>query len=379
MPICSIFSELDRSSEARYSGLRSVYTTHYEDSHPPQISSLHNLLSSYLHLVTPQTKKHRKPTRASTETENPRSKMDTILILQSMYPLPDEIILFPSTALALEDPTSYESDGNAGMKEELGLVLRVPLREEGGSGAAAGGGDGMDGLAADVGRGEDAKVGFKIVFPPTSTDSSGSSRKDRKDRKVKMTLSELPTGLIRADVDRLEKEFEEVQREVRRENHSEGNDDGDDGEEEEEEDQLGFITTVIDQIRPKILSVLLLRQQEILLTTSTSSSSHPDPDLNLPPEPLERAYLWFPSLSTPSKRRDLVTYASRYDLTGFVLAGKPGLLCLEGRGRAFERYMSDIKNESWGDIPSYQKKVSSRLRPTERPSDDLPSQVDRGC
>ncbi|KAH8090960.1 hypothetical protein HD553DRAFT_303802 [Filobasidium floriforme] len=289
--------------------------------------------------------------------------MDTILILQSMYPLPDEIILFPSTALALEDPTAYESDGNTGGKEELGLVLRVPLREEGGSGHAAGDGDdGMNGLAGDAGMGEDVKVGFKIIFPPTSTNRLGSSRKDRKDRNVKMTLSELPTGLIRADVDRLEKEFEDVQREVRRETGSEGNDDGDDGG-EEEEDQLGFITTVIDLIRPKILSVLLLRQQETLLnlnlnsTSASSSSSQPDPD-----EPLERAYLWFPSLSTPSKRRDLVTYASRYHLTGFVLAGKPGLLCLEGRGRAFERYMSDIKNESWGDIPSYQKKVTERTR-----------------
>lgn len=281
--------------------------------------------------------------------------MDTILILQSMYPLPDEIVLFPSTALALEDPTSYESDGNAGTKEELGLVLRVPLREEGGSGAGGDSSSGMNGSEGNAGMGEDAKVGFKIIFPPTTMNLSGSNRKEWK---VKMTLSELPTGLIRADVDRLEKEFEEVQREVRRENQSEGNNAGHADEEEEEEDQLGLITTVIDLIRPTILSVLLSRQQEILLTTSTSSSSQPDPDLNLPPEPLERAYLWFPSLSTPSKRRDLVTYASRYDLTGFVLAGKPGLLCLEGRGRAFERYMSDIKNESWGDIPSYQKKVS---------------------
>ncbi|KAG7527727.1 hypothetical protein FFLO_06644 [Filobasidium floriforme] len=287
--------------------------------------------------------------------------MDTILILQSMYPLPDEIVLFPSTALALEDPTAYESDGNTGGKEELGLVLRVPLHEESGSGAGGDNISGMNGLAGDAGMGEDVKVGFKIIFPPTSTNRLGSSRKDRKERKVKMTLSELPTVLIRADVDRLEKEFEEVQREVRRETGSEGNDEGDDGE-EEEEDQLGFITTVIDLTRPKILSVLLQRQQETLLTTSTSSSSQLDPDLNLPPEPLERAYLWFPSLSTPSKRRDLVTYASRYHLTGFVLAGKPGLLCLEGRGRAFERYMSDIKNESWGDIPSYQKKVTERTR-----------------
>lgn len=38
-------------------------------------------------------------------------------------------------------------------------------------------------------------------------------------------------------------------------------------------------------------------------------------------EGLERVWFWFPSLSSKEKRRDLVEYAPRYDLTGFVLAG----------------------------------------------------------
>lgn len=38
-------------------------------------------------------------------------------------------------------------------------------------------------------------------------------------------------------------------------------------------------------------------------------------------EELQRVWFWFPSLSTREKRRDLVTYASRWGLTGFVLAG----------------------------------------------------------
>jgi hypothetical protein len=36
---------------------------------------------------------------------------------------------------------------------------------------------------------------------------------------------------------------------------------------------------------------------------------------------LQRVWFWFPSLSTREKRKDLVTYASRWGLTGFVLAG----------------------------------------------------------
>ncbi|KAL1411842.1 hypothetical protein Q8F55_002812 [Vanrija albida] len=89
--------------------------------------------------------------------------------------------------------------------------------------------------------------------------------------------------------------------------------------------------------------------------------------------PLERVWFWFPSLSTREKRKDLVTYAARYRLRGFVLSGKPALLCLEGGGRAVDRYMGAIKSESWGDIPSYQKKVTERLR---RPISDAERKFD---
>ncbi|KUI56311.1 RWD domain-containing protein 2B [Cytospora mali] len=78
--------------------------------------------------------------------------------------------------------------------------------------------------------------------------------------------------------------------------------------------------------------------------------------------PLLRVWFYFPSLSTREKRKDLVSYASGYALTGFVLAGKPGVLCLEGTSRNVDGYMNAIKNESWGDIPSHQKKVSERFR-----------------
>ncbi|KAJ1546715.1 hypothetical protein HK405_006905 [Cladochytrium tenue] len=77
---------------------------------------------------------------------------------------------------------------------------------------------------------------------------------------------------------------------------------------------------------------------------------------------LVRVWFYFQSLSTAEKRRDLVRYADRYALSGFVLAGKPGLLCAEGAAADVDAYMSAIKRESWGDVPSHQKKVSERLR-----------------
>ncbi|KAJ5084039.1 hypothetical protein NUU61_008618 [Penicillium alfredii] len=81
--------------------------------------------------------------------------------------------------------------------------------------------------------------------------------------------------------------------------------------------------------------------------------------------PVVRVWFYFPSLSTRKKRDDMVNLAPGYSLTGFVLAGKPGVLCLEGASSDIDAYMSFIKTHSWGDIPSHQKKVSERFRETE--------------
>lgn len=81
--------------------------------------------------------------------------------------------------------------------------------------------------------------------------------------------------------------------------------------------------------------------------------------------PIVRVWFYFPSLSTRKKRDDMVNLAPGYGLTGFVLAGKPGVLCLEGGSSDIDSYMSFIKTHSWGDIPSHQKKVSERFRETE--------------
>ncbi|RDW85686.1 hypothetical protein BP5796_04011 [Coleophoma crateriformis] len=79
-------------------------------------------------------------------------------------------------------------------------------------------------------------------------------------------------------------------------------------------------------------------------------------------DPIIRVWFYFPSLSTREKRDDLVNHAPGYELTGFVLAGKPGVLCLEGTSAHVDAYMKFIKTHSWGDIPSYQKKVSEKYR-----------------
>lgn len=88
--------------------------------------------------------------------------------------------------------------------------------------------------------------------------------------------------------------------------------------------------------------------------------------------PLVRVWFYFPSISTRSKRDDFIKFAPAYNLTGFLYAGKPGLLCVEGGSQNIDEYMRFIKTESWGDIPSHHKKVSERYRETaERVFSDM--------
>ncbi|GAM36814.1 DUF1115 domain protein [Talaromyces pinophilus] len=110
------------------------------------------------------------------------------------------------------------------------------------------------------------------------------------------------------------------------------------------------VFAAFEYIREEAMHLLQKRESltEVIATRSTG--------------PLVRVWFYFPSLSTRGKRNDLVNYASDYSLTGFVLAGKPGVLCLEGQSTDIDAYMSFIKINSWGDIPSHQKKVSERFR-----------------
>ncbi|KAH6638894.1 hypothetical protein C7974DRAFT_305840 [Boeremia exigua] len=98
--------------------------------------------------------------------------------------------------------------------------------------------------------------------------------------------------------------------------------------------------------------------EDTLQTQTTATASDFDSG------PLVRVWFYFPSISTRSKRDDFIKFAPAYNLTGFLFAGKPGLLCVEGGSQSIDEYMRFIKTESWGDIPAHHKKVSERYRET---------------
>ncbi|KAJ5390179.1 uncharacterized protein N7496_001247 [Penicillium cataractarum] len=113
-----------------------------------------------------------------------------------------------------------------------------------------------------------------------------------------------------------------------------------------------------EYIQSECVRFLETKQSQALASEGTNTDTRSS-------GPLVRVWFYFPSLSTRKKRDDMVNLAPGYSLTGFVLAGKPGVLCLEGLSPDIDAYMSFIKTHSWGDIPSHQKKVSERFRETE--------------
>lgn len=96
---------------------------------------------------------------------------------------------------------------------------------------------------------------------------------------------------------------------------------------------------------------------------------------------VRRSWYYLPSLSSRDKRSDIVDAATTFipvPLTGFLLAGKPGLIVLEHplyadnahalldesstkAAHALDTFWSNIKSRSWSDIPSSHKKISEKL------------------
>ncbi|KZP31644.1 hypothetical protein FIBSPDRAFT_944715 [Athelia psychrophila] len=237
-------------------------------------------------------------------------QLSTIALLQAMYPLPSELVISSDTATFV--------DGSAAgpiakfTPSALDLVLRLLV-------------DDNEALPLELG----------ISLPLVEADAERS--------RARLALVRQPDFLTRSAYETLAGSFPPSDPDV---------------------SSSEIVLSAIEHVRHEASSLLMQLLAESAAAASAKSALQDTGKTakNNGKERLERVWFWFPSLSTKEKRRDLVEYAPRFGLTGFVLAGKPGLLCLEGDGRQVDRYMAAIKSESWGDIPSYQKKVTERLR-----------------
>ena len=68
-----------------------------------------------------------------------------------------------------------------------------------------------------------------------------------------------------------------------------------------------------------------------------------------------RMWLYMHHIYSKTKRKDILQWASDYNLTGFCLPGKPGVVCLEGDEYNVEEYFGRLRRLNW-------KKITCRHR-----------------
>ncbi|CAD6937074.1 unnamed protein product [Tilletia controversa] len=176
-----------------------------------------------------------------------------------------------------------------------------------------------------------------------------------------------PTWLTRAQYDTL---ISQAGLSAPQEEDSEGA-----SSEDDEEDPASFVLSTVERISEAVIDL-----ESEIATSSSNSKSTEGRSSQSKSRDVVRAWYHFPSLSSKDKRADLVSYAQHHDppLTGFVLAGKPGVAVIEAplpdrssdkftpsditaATAAIDRYWSKIRSSSWADIPAGHKKVSLRL------------------
>ncbi|OWT35620.1 hypothetical protein C362_06811 [Cryptococcus neoformans Bt1] len=243
-----------------------------------------------------------------------QTQLSTLQILISMYP--SETTLSPSTAVLMEAFESGEGDG-VEMSEPLEAELYIKVDEE---------------------REEEVRILISLSTIDVDLENRPSNTQAVGDAELTPHIHirpKQPTWLSNSSYITLLSSLPSLP---------------------PEEEGSEYILASIEHIRQSLLPNLPKEGVE------ESDGQGKKQEMKRDEGPEHRVWFWFPTLSTKEKRNDIVQYAEEMGLTGFVLAGKPALLCVEGPGLTVERYMSRIKSESWSDIPSYQKKVTERFR-----------------
>ncbi|WVF66030.1 hypothetical protein IAT40_000768 [Kwoniella sp. CBS 6097] len=254
-----------------------------------------------------------------------QAQLDLLQLLTSMY-TPDELVLLGSTQSILDayndDPGSSTLSSALSNVGELTADLLLPLDE----------------YDKDL---SDERVQFQLVLPVRDEEHRGNLESTAISIRFKQ-----PSWLNRTSYETITESIRPLS---------------------EDEEASEYLLSTIEQVREYLKAAYLAAKQDPQQSNGADKSAKGkgkskaewsyDEDT-----PIDRVWFWFPTLSTREKRDDLVNYANEMGLTGFVLAGKPALLCVEGPGTIVDKYMSRIKSESWSDIPSNHKKVTERLR-----------------
>lgn len=74
------------------------------------------------------------------------------------------------------------------------------------------------------------------------------------------------------------------------------------------------------------------------------------PVLAPPDKTYSRFWIYSHHIYSKTKRKDLLSLACEYRVSGFMLSGKPGIICVEGEKDDCEHWWTDVKAMNWKKI-----------------------------
>lgn len=210
-----------------------------------------------------------------------QAHFDTCTVCESVYPNPGELVFEQETQSILESwKNQLDSvDNAAALSNDLlsrlhkvkTLKLSLQLRDA---------------------KHLDSPLRISVQLPLIVGDSTNG---------LARIAVQSPAYLSRADGERLVQEVEEEAAQARANGLS-------------AVDNAGYIMDVAGRVTA-LASTLWQAAEEVRLSQLSKKEEAEDDG------ELQRVWFWFPSLNTREKRKDLVNYAARWGLTGFVLAG----------------------------------------------------------
>ncbi|KIS67874.1 uncharacterized protein UMAG_03930 [Mycosarcoma maydis] len=280
--------------------------------------------------------------------EDLHSTLSSIELLSAMWSGTDELQLTTTDEQTIRRIAEYlqlelETLGDqrsVGLKDSIAdeVVLGLKIRVD----AAA--------HAAHAEQAPQQAVWIKVAFRLRKTNAT--------DARVSMWTSakDAPSWLDRARVD----EVNEMLAKYRETTHT-----------DEHHDTVGSILNAIEEVSELLALDTSAESVAPPQSTALQPTCSAPLDASSPPPLVLRTWYYLPSLSTKSKRADIVSLAlsSTPPLTGFLLAGKPGLIVLEHpltcalttATANLASFWSTIKTTSWSDIPASHKKISEKL------------------
>ncbi|KAI8343209.1 hypothetical protein BC941DRAFT_498296 [Chlamydoabsidia padenii] len=126
---------------------------------------------------------------------------------------------------------------------------------------------------------------------------------------------------------------------------------------QDDDDRASRILIMLEQV-PSLVEHMVKQYEQ----QQERERQEKDKTLEMGPIKCLREWLWLPMIYTKEKRGHIVDWAPSYGITGFLFAGKPGCLCLEGSEKSVISFINDIKTISWADIPAGHKKISTKYQ-----------------